>query len=127
MFKQGQKLAKNILVEMFGEDQANRLWGNINWKFSSMLPKAVYEMTKEDMPEAWAGFCCPMSDGTNTIIINKRHHNDAEEIAYTIGHELAHALQNLFHGVECANHEDEIFNEFKRCFSLRLGFEEEGF
>jgi Zn-dependent peptidase ImmA (M78 family) len=127
MFKQGKRLAKHILIEMLGEYEGRILWNNIRWIYSGMLPKDIYKKSEGFIPKAWAGMCCPMTDGTNTIIINKNHHNNHEEIAFTIGHELAHALQNLVNGIESANHDDFIFEEFKCVFSQKLDYEPEGF
>ncbi len=119
-FERGQKIALGILVEMLGKKKADKLWGNIYWAYSDVTPKEIGKVDIE-----WAGLCCPMTDGCNSIIINPVHHEKADEIALTIGHELAHALQYIAN--KNMNHDDDIFEAFKMFFCDRLEFSLESF
>ena len=124
MFKTGQRKARKILKATIGKKEGNALWNIIRWSFTEGLPK---DIQKEYPNFAWMGFCCPMTDGSNSIIINPEHHKNSDEVALTIGHELAHALQNVVKGAGNANHDDEIFQCFRKAFCEALEYESESF
>lgn len=124
MFKQGKKLAYKIIVKQFGKKKAELLFGSIYWSYSEIIPKEAFISGGYPANFEWMGFCCPMTDGCSSIIINPKHHKSVDEVALTIGHELAHVLQNV-NGV--ANHDDEIFELMKTLFCDELEYEYEGF
>ena len=126
MFKQGKAKAFQIFSEMLDSvEDARLIFSNIRWSYSDVIPKQVEHDKGDDFQ--WMGLACPMTDGSYTIIISKKHHKDFEEIALTIGHELAHVLQYANHGHDGANHDDEIFETFRQSFCEALEFEPESF
>jgi hypothetical protein len=123
-FNKGLKRAKKILEKEFGRARIKLLFKHIKWVYSPILPKEI----DFDIPaKGWMGFFCPMTDGTYCIWINPEHHKKAREIAFTIGHEIAHIFQYVANGPTGTSHEGDIFELFRRIFCDALDYTDESF
>lgn len=118
----GVKLAKAILGEAIGKKKAAKLLGVVRFVNSRVLP----EWCVPYIPASgWAGFCCPEENGRYAIYINPEHHQNCDDVAFTVGHEFAHVMQDIKEGRMI--HRGIIFKTMRDVYSAKLGFKKGAF
>lgn len=117
----GIKKGIKIFRKLIGKKYADKILNITTFDYTGILPANV-----DNIPETgWMGYCVLTENHGYWIYINPEKHNDKNEIALTVGHELAHIVQDLKFGF--MNHEDVIFKTCAKAYCDKLGYKEESF
>lgn len=120
--RKGFKLGRDIFRRMIGKEYANIVLAKVDFHMSKPLPKYAEAFMP---PSGWMGFACDKGTGRYAVYINREHHSAFDEVAFTIGHELAHVIQYI-QGSE-GTHSGNVFNTFKNVYCNELAFKKRSF
>ena len=123
MVNKGVKKAAKILVKMLGEEIGHGLLGRVSYNATGLLPANVIPPTS-----GWMAYCYCYGRGLYTIYINPNPtaHNNKDEVALSVGHELCHVYQDIM-TKRGMSHEGKAFKTFRKVYCAQLGYTKESF